>query len=138
MRDIEPRKHPKHHSGESFFRGMTWGIVIGGVLGLLFAPEKGEENRKKLKKLAEEYKGKGENALILAKKEVKKAGIKYRQYKKTADPYIESAKEKISEIEKTIEKEKGPALDKIQDLADTLEDEAKKIKKKYFKGTRKR
>jgi len=138
MKDIKERKCQKCHSGDSFLRGMTWGVVIGGVLGIIFAPDKGEETRKKLKKLAYEYKGKGEDALLVVKDEAEKAGVKYRQYKEKADPYIESAREKISEIEKTIEKEKGPVMDKIQDFAETLEDEAKKIKKKYFKNVRKR
>jgi gas vesicle protein len=30
------------------FRGLTFGGIIGFVLGLLFAPEKGEDTRKKL------------------------------------------------------------------------------------------
>jgi gas vesicle protein len=126
-----------HHT-DSFVKGVFWGTLIGGILGILFAPEKGEETRKKLKKLTAEYKGKGESALVVAKGEAEKAKVKYEQYKQKADPYIEAAREKISEIEKTIEREKGPTMDKIQDFADTLEDEAKKIKKKYFKGIRKR
>jgi gas vesicle protein len=129
-------KHCQH--GDSFVKGVFWGTVIGGVLGVLFAPEKGEETRNKLKKLTKEYREKGEDALVIAKDEAGKAKIKYQQYKQKADPYIEAAKEKISKIEKTIEKEKGPAMDKIQDFAETLEDEAKKIKKKYFKNVRKR
>lgn len=138
MKGIRERKCLGCHGGDTFFRGVTWGIVIGGILGLLFAPDRGEETRKKLKKLAKEYKVKGEDALVVAKNEAGKAKVKYQQYKQKADPYIESAKEKISEIEKTIEKEKGPVMDRIQDFAETLEDEAKKIKKRYFKGVRKR
>jgi gas vesicle protein len=129
---------PKCHSGDTFLRGATWGFVIGGVLGLLFAPDKGEETRKRLKKLVKEYREKGEDALVIAKDEAEKAKVKYQEYKEKADPYIADAKEKISQIEKRIEEEKGPTMDKIQDFAETLEDEAKKIKKKYFKGVRKR
>lgn len=131
-------KCPRCHGGDTFLKGAVWGVVVGGVLGMLFAPDRGEETRKKLKKLAKEYQEKGENALLIAKDGAKKAKVKYHQYKEKADPYIESAKEKVSEIEKKIEKEKGPVIDKIQDFAETLEDEAKKIKKKYFKGVRKR
>lgn len=138
MKDIDRKRCPRCHSGDTFFKGAVWGIAIGGVLGILFAPDRGEETRKKLEKLVKKYKEKGGDALVVAKDEAEKAKIKYQQYKQKAEPYIESAKEKISEIEKTIEKEKGPVMDKIQDFAETLEDEAKKIKKKYFKGVRKR
>lgn len=132
-------KHCKHcHNGGSFMNGVVWGAIIGGVLGVLFAPEKGEETRKKVKKLIREYKDKGEDYVEIAKIEAGKAKYKYDEYKEKAEPYIEAAKEKISEIEKTIEREKGPVKDKIEDFAETLEDEAKKIKKKYFKNVRKR
>jgi gas vesicle protein len=131
--------HCRHcHHGDSFIKGVFWGTVIGGVLGVLFAPERGEETRKKLKKLTREYRERSGDAFVAAKDEAAKAKVKYQQYKQKADPYIEAAKEKISEIEKTIEREKGPTMDKIQDFAETLEDEAKKIKKRYFKGVRKR
>jgi len=119
------------HDAESFMRGVFWGTVIGAALGLLFAPGKGEETRKKLKKLISEYKVKGQATTERTK-------LKYEEYKDKADPYIKEAKEKISEIQDSIEKEKGPVSDKIEDFADTLEEEAKKIKKKYFKGVRKR
>lgn len=36
------------------FLGLVAGLAAGAVLGVLFAPEKGEENRKKVKKMAED------------------------------------------------------------------------------------
>lgn len=31
------------------FNGLTFGGIVGAVIGMLFAPQKGEETRKKLK-----------------------------------------------------------------------------------------
>lgn len=40
------------------FRGLTLGGIIGFILGLLFAPQKGEEARKKLQETIEKGKEK--------------------------------------------------------------------------------
>ena len=42
------------------FKTLTLGGIIGFVAGLLFAPQKGEETRKKLKESVEKGKGKFE------------------------------------------------------------------------------
>jgi len=42
------------------FRGLTFGGMVGFVLGLLFAPQKGEETRKKLSDSLEKGKEKFE------------------------------------------------------------------------------
>ncbi|MGB9613519.1 MAG: YtxH domain-containing protein [Candidatus Margulisiibacteriota bacterium] len=39
-------------------RGITIGGILGFIAGLLFAPEKGEETRKKVKEIAEKGKEK--------------------------------------------------------------------------------
>ena len=48
-----------HKKGGSFAEGLVWGTLVGGVLGILFAPDKGDETRKKIKKTAKEYEEKG-------------------------------------------------------------------------------
>ncbi|MBU0671984.1 MAG: YtxH domain-containing protein [Candidatus Margulisbacteria bacterium] len=40
------------------FKSLTIGSIIGFVMGLLFAPQKGEETRKKLQESIEKGKGK--------------------------------------------------------------------------------
>ena len=144
MKHMEP--HEKHcnsnHNGDAFFKGLFWGAVAGAILGVMFAPDKGEETRKKLKKLAEEYEEKGHEAAKTAKVEFNKAKTKYEKIMEEAEPIIEEAKDKIAKIEKQVEKEvgkdKGPVLDALQDLEDTVDDEAHKIRKRFFKGTRRR
>lgn len=42
------------------FKSLTLGGIIGFVIGLLFAPQKGEETRKKLQESIEKGKGKFE------------------------------------------------------------------------------
>jgi len=130
------------NKGDAFFKGLFWGAVAGAILGVIFAPDKGDETRKKLKKLAEDYEEKGHEAAKTAKVEFRKAKTKYEKIMERAEPIIEEAKDKIAEIEKRVEKEiakdKGPVLDALQDLEDTVDDEAHKIRKRFFKGTRKR
>jgi gas vesicle protein len=45
------------HSG-GFFKGILFGAIIGGIAGVLLAPDKGEKTRKVLKQKAEELKNK--------------------------------------------------------------------------------
>jgi gas vesicle protein len=42
------------------FKSLTFGGIVGLVMGLLFAPQKGEETRKKLQDSIEKGKGKFE------------------------------------------------------------------------------
>ncbi len=51
--------------GEDFLKGLVTGAVIGGILGILFAPKSGEETRKDIK----EYTVKMKDKAVDAKKE---------------------------------------------------------------------
>lgn len=42
------------NSGFAFFSGMVLGAAIGGLIGLLYAPEPGEETRKKVSEKTKE------------------------------------------------------------------------------------
>lgn len=51
-----------NNSGGSFF-AFLFGITVGGILGLLFAPEKGSSTRDKLSYRLDKYKGKLEDLM---------------------------------------------------------------------------
>lgn len=152
-------EHPEYlyrNKNSSFSKGFFWGAVIGGILGVLFAPEKGEDTRKKIKETAKDYEDKGKEALEKAGQELEKARIKYEEAAKKIEPVIEKAKEKIEEVKvksepyveiakekatqvkEFIQENKDPVADTLEDLANEILDEGKIVKKRYFKGTRKR
>ncbi len=58
--------------GDKFFKGLIWGGIIGGVLGVLYAPKSGRETR-------EELSGESEKLLNQFKTDIesaKKAALK--------------------------------------------------------------
>ncbi len=162
MRTINNRRNQKqelenHGSNpSSFFNGLLWGAAIGSVIGVLFAPDKGEETRKKVKKVAREYEDKGKETIEKARIELEKAKEKYEDLRTRAkpyvedaktkyenlkiksEPYIEQAKEKYYVIKEEAEKGKGVVVDTLENLSDDIEDETKRMKKKYFRGVKKR
>lgn len=152
-------EHPEYlyrSKNSSFSKGFFWGAVIGGILGVLFAPEKGENTRKKIKETAKDYEGKGKEALEKAGQELEKARVKYEEAAKKiepvierakekieevkvkSEPYVEIAKEKATQVKEFIQENKDPVADTLEDLANEILDEGKIVKKRYFKGTRKR
>lgn len=130
MRKKMKNKEEKHSSSK-FFKGVFWGVVAGTILGMLYAPEEGKKTRKKIKILSDE-------ATVEGKKVVKKAKTKVEKFKEEAEPIIEQYKEKLSEIAETIDKESIPVRDALEDAVDSVSDGAKRVSKKYFKGTKKR
>lgn len=58
-----------NNSGSSFMGGMMIGLLVGGALGLLYAPQSGKETRKFLKAKALVLKDKVADGIDLAKEE---------------------------------------------------------------------
>ena len=85
----------KCNHSDNFLPGLIFGALVGGLLGVLFAPEAGDKTRIKIK-------NKGEKVL----QETKVAAKKYK--KQAIDPQIKvlkkEIKKKATELEKSANK----------------------------------
>jgi gas vesicle protein len=131
--EYKNKKSPAYKKAASFSKGFLWGAAIGGILGILFAPDKGENTRKKIKKTAEEYGDKGKETLEKTKKKI--------------EPLVETAKEKKEKIKNIIEenimeveKNDGVDLELPEEKINETENNSdkKEVTRKYFKGVKKR
>lgn len=84
------------------FNSFVLGFIIGGILGVLYTPTKGEETRKVLKKLLEEWSKKG----VGLSREV---GELIAEVKEEAEPTLSKAEEVVEETKETI----TPIIEKI-------------------------
>ncbi len=95
------------------FMALLQGIVIGGILGVLFAPKKGEETRKEIKQRIDQAAG-----------DLNSKGMELKEN-------VEQAKDNIVE---NIEKTTNNIMDRAEDIRNEVNDkvDAKKneVKKK--------
>ncbi|OGC54580.1 hypothetical protein A2797_01680 [candidate division WWE3 bacterium RIFCSPHIGHO2_01_FULL_48_15] len=106
----------------SEFNTFVLGLIVGGILGTLYAPQKGEETRKMLKKLIEEWSEKGEDI----SEEVKQV---FEEWKEKAEPVVEEIEEKIAPVaqkikERTIE-QITPIIEEVKEKAAPIIEEKK-------------
>ena len=101
---------------KGFFWGMLAGLATGAALGILFAPDKGEETRKKLKAKSKELKEEAQEAL--------------EELGDTVEPWVEEMQEKIE-----------PVLEEIDEATEPVQAKAKKVlkqtKHRFFKNVKK-
>ncbi|MBI2414332.1 YtxH domain-containing protein [candidate division WWE3 bacterium] len=137
-----------HTDAGSFVHGAMWGALAGAILGMLYAPEKGEDNRAKLKEAFDGAEAKGKELGGKVRDELKDLT---GDIKKTTKEIAEAAKPFISELEKSIK----PVLDKarsssqdvqlqvmekieqlVEDASSGYDDD--RNMKKFFKGTKRK
>lgn len=120
-------EHCDHSKDTSFVSGVLMGAVAGAVLGLLLAPEKGEEVRRKLKAAGTQYAEKGKAFLddVEDEAEVLKEKVRpiVRNIQRKAAPIKEALVEKAEEFENMAE-----------DVKEKLNDEKDILKKRFFSG----
>ncbi len=78
-------------SGFAFIAGLAVGAVVGGIAGLLFAPEAGDETRKKLHEKSKEV---SEDLYD-----------KFDEFKDTVTDALENVKEKVEDVKEKVTKE---------------------------------
>lgn len=126
------------HDSENFMVGVMLGAVVGGVLGILFAPQEGKKTREKLRTTLIEDK---EKAAELAEQ----ISGRLAEAKEKAQPFIDEIKEKIDpvmekvgEVSAPVRKEVANYIDTIRgEITDSEEAALDKIKKKFFRGVKK-
>lgn len=82
------------NSGNSFF-AFLFGIFAGGILGLLFAPEKGTHTRDRLSFLLDKYKKRVEE---LMEELVEGKNLKDNKAKSEGEKIIDDTKKKAEEL----------------------------------------
>lgn len=109
---------------ESFFALLT-GVVAGLTLGLLFAPESGEETRRKVRKAAGEGWDKARDACGNASEEAKKA---FSEAREKASDFYGRAKEETADALQEMKARGRLARMELKDLRDTLKEQAADMK----------
>ena len=136
-------RHPHHcekcnkHRGGGFTHGAIFGAVIGGILGILYAPDRGEETRKKLKVVADDLTVKGKIVIDEAQditEDVKEATAPLlAELERNIRPVLKKAKDSGKDVQFEVLEKIEQIVDEVEDGADGITKKAKKM----FKGIKK-
>lgn len=96
----------------SFFGGFLFGAVVGGILGLLFAPKPGEETRKDIKESAEKLYERG--------KEV------YGEQREKLQEAMETGKEAVGQKSEELKSRLSETAQKLRERVQPQTPEAEK------------
>lgn len=108
----------------AFICGFLFGAVLGGGLALLFAPGRGEETRKKLKKSGEEIK--------------EKIGEIYEDVREAGEPLLSAVEEFEPVARETAEMmaEAAPKIkDEVLERVSAVSSNLASTRKRFFKNT---
>ena len=101
------------NNGGSYINGMLLGLVVGGALGVLLAPESGTKTRKKVRKVGDKYLAQGREVYDAASEKYEHARAMAKpvldELEKSLGPLLELAKDASPEI-------KAQILEKVDSL----------------------
>ncbi len=107
-----------------FMKGLLIGGLIGGAVGLLYAPKSGKETRDDINKLADDYMGKAKDEYEAALEKSRKS--------------YENAINRLKELEVLAKKKVDEVEEKIEDLTEkgkeTVDESRSRLKKALDAG----
>jgi gas vesicle protein len=84
--------------------GVLAGLAVGAMLGILFAPEKGSDTRKKISQKGEEY---ADELKEKFNEFLDGISQKYEHVKENVSDFVENAQSKSDEVKKDVKAAKG-------------------------------
>jgi len=113
-----------YRRGESVLAAFLLGGAVGAVLGLLFSPRSGKENREFIAAKAQEYWGEGREFYETSRAKVAEETEEMRLK-------IDAARERLREQVETVSKQ---AKDKVHEMAPAAKDTVSKVGKSVTSG----
>lgn len=126
------------HDSDNLMLGLLIGAVLGGIAGVLFAPDEGKKTREKLKVKLSEGKLKADELMEDVSEKVAEAREKAEPIIAEIHAKIEPVLEKVSEASEPVREQ---IAQYVQELKEEIEDREistiARMKKKFFKGVKK-
>jgi gas vesicle protein len=132
-----------YRRGESILAAFLLGGVVGGVLGLLFSPRSGQENREFVAAKAQEYWGEGKEFYETSRAKVVDETEEMRvkidaardRLREQVDTVSKQAKEKVAEIAPAAKDVVAKAGSTVKSGVDTAESKAQSVLDKLAEKT---